>query len=76
VGWWFVVGLVGFWRPAFAGGLAVGSVGLARTTEIYAGAVVVLALLAVASVLARRGDLVAARPPAAEAEPVTNRAAA
>jgi LPXTG-motif cell wall-anchored protein len=50
----FVVGYLGFSVPAIAAGLAVGPLGLARTTEIYGGVVVGLALLAVGSLLLRR----------------------
>jgi MFS family permease len=50
----FVVGYLAFSLPAIAAGLAVGWIGLARATEIYGGVVIVLALLAVASVLLRR----------------------
>jgi hypothetical protein len=66
----FVVGYLAFSLPAIAAGLAVGAVGLARTTEIYGGAVVVLALLAVVSVLARRRGRAAAEAPATESEPL------
>jgi hypothetical protein len=50
----FVVGYLGFSVPAIAAGIAVGSVGLARTTEVYGCAVLVLALLAAGSVALRR----------------------
>jgi hypothetical protein len=49
-----VVGYLGFSVPAIAAGIAVGSVGLARTTEVYGCAVLVLALLAAGSVALRR----------------------
>ncbi len=47
----FVVGYIAFSLPAIAAGIAVGKVGLTRTTEVYGVAVVVLALLAVAALL-------------------------
>jgi MFS family permease len=49
----FVVGYLAFSLPAIAAGLAVGWIGLARATEIYGAVVIVLALLAVASVVVR-----------------------
>nr|WP_179716857.1 MFS transporter [Petropleomorpha daqingensis] len=49
----FVVGYLAFSVPAIAAGIAVSSIGLARTTEIYGGVVIVLALVAVASVTLR-----------------------
>lgn len=64
----FVVGYLAFSLPAIAAGIAVGEVGLARTTEIYGAVVVVLALVAVAALLR-------ARRPAAS-EPPVERAAA
>jgi MFS family permease len=50
----FVVGYLAFSLPAIVAGLAVGSIGLARTTEIYGAVVIVLALLAAGSVALRR----------------------
>jgi MFS family permease len=50
----FVVGYLAFSLPAIAAGIAVGSLGLATTTEIYGGVVIVLALLAAGSVAVRR----------------------
>lgn len=50
----FVVGYLAFSLPAIAAGLAVGSIGLAHATEIYGVVVIVLALLAAASVTVRR----------------------
>jgi MFS family permease len=46
----FVVGYLAFSLPAIAAGIAVGRYGLARTTEIYGAAVMVLALVAVGCV--------------------------
>lgn len=63
----FVVGYLAFSLPAIAAGVATGEVGLTRTTEVYGGTVVVLALLAVAGLLrARRaaGSLVPGHPDA------------
>ncbi|WP_116449610.1 MFS transporter [Blastococcus litoris] len=59
----FVVGYLAFSIPSIVAGIAVESVGLTRTTEVYGGAVVVLALVAVAGLVrARRtaGSLAAA----------------
>ncbi|MGY1802798.1 MFS transporter [Blastococcus sp. SYSU D00922] len=59
----FVVGYLAFSIPSIVAGIAVEGVGLTRTTEVYGGAVVVLALIAVAGLLrARRtaGSLAAA----------------
>jgi MFS family permease len=50
----FVVGYLAFSLPAIAAGLATSAIGLARTTEIYGAAVIVLALLAAGSVALRR----------------------
>ncbi|MGZ4506292.1 MAG: MFS transporter [Blastococcus sp.] len=50
----FVVSYLMFSVPAIAAGIAVGSVGLARTAEIYGAAVIVLALSAAAALLLRR----------------------
>jgi MFS family permease len=50
----FVVGYLAFSVPAIVAGIAVGHVGLARATEVYGGVVIVLALVAAASVAARR----------------------
>jgi MFS family permease len=50
----FVVGYLGFSLPAIAAGIAVGEIGLTRTTEIYGAAVVVLALVAVGALLRAR----------------------
>jgi MFS family permease len=47
----FVVGYLAFSLPAIVAGIAVGSIGLARTTEIYGAVVIALALFAVGSVL-------------------------
>jgi hypothetical protein len=69
----FVVGYLAFSLPAIAAGIAVGEIGLTRTTEVYGAAVVVLALLAVAALLrARRsagGETVPDRPAAERSEP-------
>jgi MFS family permease len=48
----FVVGYLAFSLPAIAAGIAVGRYGLARTTEIYGAAVMVLSLVAVGCVAA------------------------
>lgn len=61
----FVVGYLAFSLPAIAAGLAVGEIGLTRTTEIYGAVVVVLALLAVTALLRSRGG----SPAHASAEP-------
>jgi predicted MFS family arabinose efflux permease len=53
----FVVSYLAFSIPAIAAGLAVGSIGLGRTTEIYGVVVIVLAVLAAASVAVRRRRL-------------------
>ncbi|MCW2635475.1 MAG: Major Facilitator Superfamily transporter [Blastococcus sp.] len=59
----FVVSYVMFSVPAIAAGIAAGSLGLARTAEIYGGAVIVLALAASAALLLRRRtEGAAARP--------------
>src|SRR4051794_14595616 len=50
----FVGGYLGFSLPAIVAGIAVGSVGLARTTEVYGAVVIVLALIAATSVTVRR----------------------
>jgi MFS family permease len=59
----FVVGYLAFSLPAIAAGIAVTSLGLARTTEIYGAVVIVLALGAVLGLLLRRrtADRAAAR---------------
>lgn len=60
----FVVGYLAFSVPAIAAGIAVGAIGLTRTTEIYGAAVLVLALIAVAALLRNRRAVAA--PVAAE----------
>jgi predicted MFS family arabinose efflux permease len=60
----FVVGYLAFSVPAIAAGIAVGSVGLARTTEVYGGVVLVLALVAAGSIIARRRQAPAEPEPA------------
>jgi MFS family permease len=65
----FVVGYLSFSVPAIAAGLVAGQIGLARTTEIYGAAVIVLALGAVAGlVLRRRAEARAAVRTADDAE--------
>jgi MFS family permease len=60
----FVLGYLAFSVPAIAAGIAVGTVGLARTTEVYGIAVLVLSLLAVAGLVrARRSPASAAAQP-------------
>jgi MFS family permease len=62
----FVVGYLAFSLPAIAAGIAAGTFGLTRTSEVYGAAVIVLALLAVAGLLrARRavGSLTPAERP-------------
>jgi len=54
----FVVGYLAFSLPAVAAGIAVGSFGLTRTTEVYGAAVVLLALLAVVALVRSRRSLV------------------
>ena len=49
----FVVGYLAFSLPAIAAGLAIPAVGLGRTTEVYGGVVIALALIAVVSVTVR-----------------------
>ena len=67
----FVVGYLAFSLPAIAAGLAVPAIGLARATEIYGGVVIVLALVAVASVtLQARRSRRSAAAPAADSEPI------
>jgi MFS family permease len=59
----FVVSYLMFSVPAIAAGIAAGSLGLARTAEIYGVAVIVLALAASAALLLRtRAEGPAARP--------------
>ncbi|MGY1689248.1 MFS transporter [Geodermatophilus sp. SYSU D01105] len=65
----FVVGYLGFSVPAVVAGLAAGEVGLQPTAEVYGGAVIVLALVAVAGLLRRRRTLRRAEP-VQQAEPV------
>ena len=60
----FVVGYLGFSLPAIAAGVAVGAIGLVRTTEVYGAVVVVLALLAVAGLYRERRALRAGAAPA------------
>ncbi len=50
----FVVGYLAFSLPSIAAGIAVGSIGLERTAEIYGLAVIVLTLSAVALLVLRR----------------------
>ncbi|MCU1616802.1 MAG: Major Facilitator Superfamily transporter [Frankiales bacterium] len=65
----FVVGYLAFSLPAVAAGMAVGSLGLAATTEIYGAVVMVLALVAVGGLLLRRRTAGhAAAEPATESE--------
>jgi predicted MFS family arabinose efflux permease len=67
----FVVGYLAFSLPAIAAGIAVGHLGLATTTEVYGGVVIVLALLAAGSVAVRiRRAQVRTQEQAAEAEPL------
>jgi MFS family permease len=49
----FVVGYLAFSVPAIVAGLAVSSVGLARTTEVYGAVDIVLALVAAVSAVVR-----------------------
>jgi MFS family permease len=63
----FVVGYVAFSVPAIAAGMAAGTLGLARTTEIYGGAVIVLALSA-AGALVLRGRHAAPAAPVTDAD--------
>jgi MFS family permease len=65
----FVVGYLAFSVPAIAAGIAVGTFGLTRTTEVYGGVVVVLALLAAGGLLRARRAL--AQPPAGERSEVS-----
>lgn len=50
----FVVGYLAFSIPAIAAGVAVGSIGLQRTAEIYGVVVITLALAAIALLVLRR----------------------
>jgi MFS family permease len=59
----FVVSYLMFSLPAVAAGLAAGEIGLTRTAEIYAGAVIVLATSAAAGLVLRRRR---AEPPVRE----------
>lgn len=66
----FTASYLAFSVPAIAAGVAATGVGLALTAEVYAGAVVVLALSAVAGLLLRRrpeADPARGRPADAEA---------
>jgi MFS family permease len=65
----FVVGYLAFSVPAIVAGVAVGTFGLTRTTEVYGGIVVVLALLAAGGLLRARRAL--AQPPAGERSEVS-----
>jgi predicted MFS family arabinose efflux permease len=65
----FVVGYLAFSVPAIAAGIAVGTFGLTRTTEVYGGIVVVLALLAAGGLLRARRAL--AHPAAGEPSEVS-----
>jgi MFS family permease len=58
----FVAGYLAFSIPAIAAGIAVGEVGLTRTTEVYGLVVVLLALVAVAGLVRARRALVAGPP--------------
>jgi MFS family permease len=49
----FVVGYLAFSVPSILAGIAIGSVGLARTTEVYGGVDIVLALIAAVSAALR-----------------------
>jgi predicted MFS family arabinose efflux permease len=53
----FVVGYLAFSIPSIVAGIAVEQIGLTRTTEIYSGVVVLLALLAVAGLVRARRAL-------------------
>jgi MFS family permease len=67
----FVVGYLAFSLPAIAAGIAVSSLGLARTTEVYGAVVIVLALMAAGTLVRRRrADARTARDTAAETEPL------
>ena len=59
----FVVGYLAFSVPAIAAGIAVGAIGLTRTTEVYGAAVVVLALLGRGRPAARAAGRSPPRPP-------------
>ena len=58
----FVAGYLAFSIPAIAAGIAVGEVGLTRTTEVYGLVVVLLALVAVGGLVRARRALVAGPP--------------
>lgn len=67
----FAVGYLAFSLPAIAAGIAVGALGLTRTTEIYGAAVIALALLAVVGLLrARRAGLPVTAPERPEPVPL------
>jgi MFS family permease len=59
----FVVGYLAFSVPAILAGIAVGQIGLARTTEVYGAVVAVLGLLAVVALLRTRRTTVDVTPP-------------
>ena len=63
----FVAGYLAFSIPAIAAGIAVGQVGLTRTTEVYGLVVVLLALVVVAGLVRARRALLAG-PPGERAE--------
>jgi MFS family permease len=64
----FVVGYLAFSLPAIAAGIAVGSIGIERTAEIYGLAVIVLALCAAAQLVLRRPTTEPLPVPAEDAE--------
>jgi MFS family permease len=67
----FVVGYLAFSVPAILAGIAVGSVGLARTTEVYGAVDIVLALIAAVSAAVRlRRSRKPVEVPAADSQPL------
>jgi hypothetical protein len=68
----FVVSYLAFSVPAIAAGIAVGTVGLMRTAEIYGFGVIVLALIAVVGLVVQRRRL----PRAAADAPIDEQALA
>jgi predicted MFS family arabinose efflux permease len=64
----FVVGYLAFSLPSIAAGIAVGSIGLERTAEIYGLAVIVLTLSAVALLVLRRPATAPVPAPAEDTE--------
>jgi predicted MFS family arabinose efflux permease len=71
----FVASYLSFSIPAIAAGLAVGTLGLTRTAEIYSAAVIVLALSAAGALQLRRRTTAAPEPRSVESGEVDTLAA-